>query len=86
MAKYRNGLRVGLWLIGVFGGLAGVSLILWGLLASLGDESGATVVRVLALVWLSALLIDLVGLVAVLTWIQLDTLGREQTRNSERTD
>jgi hypothetical protein len=86
LAKYRNGLRVGLWLIAVFGGLAGVSLILWGLLASLGDESGATVVRVLSLVWLSALLIDLVGLVAVLTWIQLETLRREQTRNSERPD
>lgn len=70
----------------VFGGLAGVSLILWGLLASLGDQSGATVVRVLALVWLSALLVDLLGLVAVLTCIQLETLGHEQARNNERTD
>jgi hypothetical protein len=83
LAHYRNGLRIGLWLLAVFGGLAGVSLILWGLLASLGDYSGAMVVRVLLLVWLSALLVDLLGLVALLSLIQLDTLGRDAPRNGE---
>lgn len=83
LANYRNGLRIGLWLLAIFGGLAGVSLILWGLLAALGDDSGVVVVRVLLLVWLSALLVDLIALVAALTWIQLNVLERDRPRNEE---
>ncbi|MDB5386939.1 MAG: hypothetical protein JWM11_2585 [Planctomycetaceae bacterium] len=83
LAKNGNGLRIGLWLLAVFGGLTGVSLVIWGLLASLGDTSGALVARVLTLVWLSALLVDLVGLVALLTCIQLDMLERDRPRNDE---
>lgn len=83
MVKYRNGIRVGLWLLAVLGGLAGVSLIVWGLLSALGDESGAVVARVLVLVWGSAVLLDLLGLVALLACIQLKTLERDRSPEDE---
>jgi len=83
LSNYRTGIRVGLWLLSVFAGLAGISLMTWGLLAALGDTSGATVARVLALVWGTALLVVLLGLVALLARVQLNLMDRDQTRDRE---
>lgn len=77
LANYRSGLRVGLWLFVVFGGLAGVSVVLWGLLGALGDLSGALVARVLLFVWLGALFVDLMAMVALLALVQLERFERE---------
>lgn len=76
LLSYRNGIRIGLWLLVVFGGLIAVSLILWGMLSALGDVAGANVARVLVLVWGGALFFNLLGLVALLSRLQLELLER----------
>lgn len=77
MLSYRNGIRATLWIGALFGGLTLLGLTLWGILALAGDESGAVVARVLALVCGVAAAIDLIALLVLLARLQLTLLAAE---------
>ncbi len=84
MINYRNGVRATLWVGAIFGLLTGLALGLWGILALVGDDSGAVVARVLSLVCGIAAGLDLVVLVVLLARLQLTMLEGEEPQESGR--
>lgn len=82
MLSYRTGIRATLWIGAVFAVVCGLALCLWGVLALAGDESGAVVARVLALISGIVVGLNVVVLVVLLARLQLQTLESEESELS----